>query len=105
MRRAVRRGRDRVAACLRSSCPSAGKRLNWMPARSVHRLLPWGSPEASLLAGFGFLFWRVNSVFARLGNSPRHLLQKQWLAGAVLRSEECSDAFFPVFSGAAGKLG
>jgi hypothetical protein len=62
-------------------------------------------PAAFLLGGFGSLFGRFKSLFARLGNLPDGLLKKQWLAGAVSPPIECAIAVFRVFSRAAGKLG
>jgi len=58
-----------------------------------------------VLGGFGSLFGRFKSLFARLGNLPSGLLEKQRLAGAVSPRIECAIAFYAVFSRAAGKAG
>jgi hypothetical protein len=62
-------------------------------------------PEAFLLGGFGSLFGRFKSLFARLGNLPDGLLKKQWFAGAVSPPIERTIAVYAVFSRAARKLG
>src|SRR5215472_10767607 len=53
----------------------------------------------------GSLSGRFKSLFARLGNVPVRLLEKQRLAGAVSPRIECAIAFYAVYSRAAGKAG
>src|SRR5215472_798873 len=53
----------------------------------------------------GSLSGRFKSLFARLGNVPDGLLEKQRLAGAVSPRIECAIAFYAVYSRAAGKAG
>jgi hypothetical protein len=98
-------------ACSRRRCRSCGtsKSAGALTGRGVRRGGPDGPLRSirgpSLFRESGSLFDRFNSLFARLGNSPAALTEKQWVGNGERARKRAQNLVLPVFSRPPGKVG